>query len=176
MAMEFDLIPQGTLLQENGHGETVDIRASATRTFFCTMLIRDQIEQESVDVSIWGSADGENWGTQPAPEIAAAVLSGRDAGCPGVDAGSGSQFYPRGMGSEPVGARCAFAHVRSWIAPCGNSRDAAARATEPGQRSEVRIFSLASSKAGVSIKRGRKLTVGCFLVVASYPPEWSCLN
>ena len=26
--MEFDLIPQGTLLQENGHGEAVDIRSS----------------------------------------------------------------------------------------------------------------------------------------------------
>ena len=65
MAMEFDLIPQGTLLQENGHGETADVRESATRTFYCTMLIREQIEQESVDVAIWGSADGENWGTQP---------------------------------------------------------------------------------------------------------------
>jgi hypothetical protein len=43
MAMEFDLIPQGTLLQENGHGEAVDIHASSTRTFYCTMLIRDQI-------------------------------------------------------------------------------------------------------------------------------------
>lgn len=65
MAMEFDLIPQGTLFQENGHGEAVDIRPSATRTFFCVMVIIDQIEQESIDVSIWGSADGENWGTQP---------------------------------------------------------------------------------------------------------------
>ena len=65
MAMEFDLIPPGTLLQENGHAEAVDIRSSATRTFFCTMIIREQIEQESVDVSIWGSADGQNWGTQP---------------------------------------------------------------------------------------------------------------
>src|ERR1700739_1216514 len=65
MAMEFDLIPQGTLLQENGHGETVDTRASSTRTFYCIMLILDQIDQESVDVSIWGSAHGENWGTQP---------------------------------------------------------------------------------------------------------------
>jgi len=65
MAMEFDLIPQGTLLRESGHGEAVDIRASSTGTFFCIMLIRDQIEQESVDVSIWGSADGENWGTHP---------------------------------------------------------------------------------------------------------------
>jgi hypothetical protein len=65
MAMEFDLIPQGTLLRENGHGEIVDIRASATRTFFCTLLVHEQIEQESVDVAIWGSADGENWGTHP---------------------------------------------------------------------------------------------------------------
>jgi hypothetical protein len=65
MAMEFDLIAPGTLLEENGHGAAVDIRSSATRTFFCTMLIREQIEQESVDVAIWGSADGENWGTQP---------------------------------------------------------------------------------------------------------------
>jgi len=65
MAMEFDLIPQGTLLQENGHGQAVDVGPSATRTFYCTMYIREQIEQESVDVSIWGSADGENWGTQP---------------------------------------------------------------------------------------------------------------
>jgi hypothetical protein len=65
MAMELDLIPSGTLLQEGGHGEAVNIRASSTRTFFCTMVIREQIEQESADVSVWGSADGENWGTQP---------------------------------------------------------------------------------------------------------------
>src|SRR6204780_1768644 len=65
MAMEFDLIPQGTLVEENGHGETVDVRPSATRTFFCILQISDQIEQESADVSIWGSADGENWGTHP---------------------------------------------------------------------------------------------------------------
>ena len=65
MAMEFDLIPQGTLLKENGFGAVVDVRASQTRTFFCVMEITDQIEQESVDVSIWGSADGENWSTHP---------------------------------------------------------------------------------------------------------------
>jgi hypothetical protein len=65
MAMEFDLIPRGTLLQENGHGDAVDVRSFATRTFYCVMNISEQIEQESVDVSIWGSADGENWGTHP---------------------------------------------------------------------------------------------------------------
>ena len=65
MAMEFDLIPLETKVEENGEGEKVDISASSTRTFFCIMVITDQIEQESIDVSIWGSADGENWGAHP---------------------------------------------------------------------------------------------------------------
>jgi hypothetical protein len=65
MAMEFELIPQGTVVKENGYGPAIDIRASQTRTFFCIMEILDQIEQESVNVSIWGSADGETWSAQP---------------------------------------------------------------------------------------------------------------
>jgi len=65
MAMEFDLIPFDTRVEENGDGEKVDVSASSTRTFFCVMIITDQIEQESIDVSIWGSADGENWGAHP---------------------------------------------------------------------------------------------------------------
>ena len=65
MAMEFDLIHFDTKVEENGEGEKIDVSAPSTRTFFCVMLITDQIEQESIDVSIWGSADGENWGTHP---------------------------------------------------------------------------------------------------------------
>jgi hypothetical protein len=65
MAMEFDLIPKDTLVKENGYGAPVDVRAIQTRTFYCVLYITDQIEQESVDVSIWGSADGENWATHP---------------------------------------------------------------------------------------------------------------
>lgn len=65
MAMEFDLIPGDTKVEENGDGEKVDISTSATRTFFCFMVVSDQIEQESIDVSIWGSTDGESWGAHP---------------------------------------------------------------------------------------------------------------
>lgn len=63
--MEIDLIPASTRLTENGEGQPYDIGASPTRTFLCTMLITDQIEQESIDISIWGSPDGQNWGTRP---------------------------------------------------------------------------------------------------------------
>jgi len=65
MAMEFDLIPPGTRVEENGKGAAVDIRASQSRIFFCVMEITNQIEQESLDVSVWGSADGETWMEQP---------------------------------------------------------------------------------------------------------------
>src|SRR5436853_41886 len=65
MALQFDLIPWGTRVESNGEGEKVDISASQTRTFLCTLEIADQIEQESIDVSIWISEDGENWSTKP---------------------------------------------------------------------------------------------------------------
>lgn len=69
MAMELDLIPAGTRLTENGDGEPRDISKSQTRTFLCTMDITDQIEQESVDLSIWGSADGQDFGKFPLLKI-----------------------------------------------------------------------------------------------------------
>lgn len=63
--MEFDLIPIGTRITANGDGQPRDVQASQTRTFLCTLVIADQIEQESLDASIWGSEDGQNWGDKP---------------------------------------------------------------------------------------------------------------
>jgi hypothetical protein len=63
--MEFDLIPPATRVEANGESEKVDISGSRTRTFLCTLVITDQIEQESLDVSIWGSVDGEIWDRKP---------------------------------------------------------------------------------------------------------------
>jgi hypothetical protein len=65
MALEIDLIPPGTRLTASGDGQPHDLSSSATRTFVCAMAIDEQLEQESVDLSIWGSADGQNWGTMP---------------------------------------------------------------------------------------------------------------
>ena len=65
MSMEFDLIAPDTLLEATGYGESISVAGSTTRTFLCNLFISDQIEQESIDVSIWGSADGQAWGTHP---------------------------------------------------------------------------------------------------------------
>ena len=63
--MRLDLIPPGTRLTANGEGQPFDIAASGTRVFMCAMFITEQIEQESVDISVWGSADGQDFGKLP---------------------------------------------------------------------------------------------------------------
>lgn len=65
MPMEFDLIAPDTQLTANGEGHAHDIASSQTRTFLCSMFISDQIEQESADISVWGSSDGQDWGKLP---------------------------------------------------------------------------------------------------------------
>lgn len=65
MAMAFDLIPAGSRLTQNGDGPAQDIQMSQTRTFLCTLDITDQIEQESLDVSVWSSGDGQSWLPKP---------------------------------------------------------------------------------------------------------------
>ena len=69
MAVSLDLIPSGTRVTENGHAAVADIRSCPTRTFLCTLDIQDQIEQESLDVAIWGSADGQDFGAKPLLKI-----------------------------------------------------------------------------------------------------------
>src|SRR3981081_4676371 len=65
MPTRLDLIPSDTRMEANGDGAAFDISASATRTFLCCLTVTDQIEQESLDVSIWGSADRETWTKKP---------------------------------------------------------------------------------------------------------------
>jgi len=65
MATGFDLIPRGNRVTSNDEGSPQDVSGSKTRTFLCTLEISEQIEQESLDVSIWGSDDGQNWGAKP---------------------------------------------------------------------------------------------------------------
>jgi hypothetical protein len=63
--LEFLLIPPDTKLESNGDGAPLDISETVSRTFFCTLTVSDQIEQESLDVSIWGSANGQDFGKRP---------------------------------------------------------------------------------------------------------------
>lgn len=63
--MKMNLIAPDTKMEANGDGTSFDVSRSATRTFLCLLTVTEQIEQESLDVSIYGSADAENWTKKP---------------------------------------------------------------------------------------------------------------
>ena len=65
MPLELSIIPPQTKLESNADGQSFDISATTTRTFLCQLTVTDQLEQESLDVSLWGSADGQDFGKKP---------------------------------------------------------------------------------------------------------------
>jgi hypothetical protein len=59
------LVAEKTVVSAKGDGPTVDMSAVAGRVFLLTLEITKIIEQESLEVSIHGSADGAAWGAKP---------------------------------------------------------------------------------------------------------------
>src|SRR5258708_9381329 len=58
------LVPEKTAVSAKGDGTAVDVSGAAGRVFLLTLEITRIIEQESLDVSIIGSADGATWGAK----------------------------------------------------------------------------------------------------------------
>jgi hypothetical protein len=54
-----------TTVRETGSGLALSLGESCGGVFTLTLGITRIIEQEKLDVSIWGSADGDDWGTKP---------------------------------------------------------------------------------------------------------------
>jgi hypothetical protein len=63
------MIPADTRLESNGDGQSFEISSSETRTFLCRLTVTEQLEQESLDVSLWGSTDGQDFGKKPLLKI-----------------------------------------------------------------------------------------------------------
>jgi hypothetical protein len=59
------LVSPGTVVTTKGDGSPVDISSAAGKTLLLTLKITNIVEQEALDVSIWGSADGNVWGQKP---------------------------------------------------------------------------------------------------------------
>lgn len=58
------LVPE-TTIDSNGSSAAIDLGDSAGKMYLLTLGILDAVEQESLDIAIWGSADGEEWGEDP---------------------------------------------------------------------------------------------------------------
>jgi len=56
------LVPPDTVVDENGEGSGFELGPRAGKPVLVVVRVADIIEQESLLVSIWGSADGKDWG------------------------------------------------------------------------------------------------------------------
>lgn len=63
MAPQF-LLPE-TTVREAGTGQEINLGDQPGQSLILTLGITRTCEQESIDVSIWGSADGKDWGAKP---------------------------------------------------------------------------------------------------------------
>ncbi len=58
------LIPEA-VIREDGEGPVIDAGSSKGKLLLLTLGITRIIEQESLDISVWGSPDQTSWGAKP---------------------------------------------------------------------------------------------------------------
>ncbi len=63
MSVQF-LLPE-TIIEEAGSGPALKVDATQSPAFQLTLGITRIVEQQSLELSIWGSSDQEEWGAMP---------------------------------------------------------------------------------------------------------------
>ena len=102
--LEAFLVPEKTVVRAKGDSSAVEIDAAASRAFLLTLSIGSVVEQESIEVSVFTSSDG-NLGLQACRCPAAEVLRGgvSAVGRPVGDARG--KVHSRPLGRQSVGPR-----------------------------------------------------------------------
>jgi hypothetical protein len=63
--IDTSLVPNKTVVNAKGDSAAVDVSGAGNRVFLLNLNITNIVEQESLDLSIYGSADGATWGPKP---------------------------------------------------------------------------------------------------------------
>jgi len=64
-AAEQFIVQSGTLIESDGESGAFELDALAGKRVLIILRINEIVEQESLHVSLWGSADGQAWGAKP---------------------------------------------------------------------------------------------------------------
>lgn len=63
--IDTSLLTQSVAVSAKGDGPCIDVSPASGRVLLATLQITRIIEQESLDVTIFGSSDGTTWGAKP---------------------------------------------------------------------------------------------------------------
>jgi hypothetical protein len=67
--IDASLVPEHTLVTANGDSAPLDITSAVNRNFLLTLTITGVVEQESIEVSVFTSADGAVWDAKPVASL-----------------------------------------------------------------------------------------------------------
>src|ERR1017187_8967062 len=59
------LVPEKTAVTAKGDSEALDISAAANPVFLVILSIDEAVEQESIEINLFTSADGTTWEAKP---------------------------------------------------------------------------------------------------------------
>jgi len=59
------IVQSGTVIESDGESGAFELGAIAGKRILIVLRIDEIVEQESLHVSLWGSADGQAWGEKP---------------------------------------------------------------------------------------------------------------
>ncbi len=127
------LVAEKTVVSAKGDGPTVDVSGAASRVFLLTLEITKIIEQESLDVSINGSADGAAWGAKALVSFPQKFYCGQSPLLLDLTAHPDVKFVRAHWEVGALGARHGDADVRVRREAERNSRGRAARGHGRGQ-------------------------------------------
>jgi hypothetical protein len=147
--LEAFLVPENTVVNVKGDGPTLDVSHAAGRVFLLTLAITNIIEQESLDVGVFGSPDGVTWDPKPTAAFPQKFYCEESPLLLDLTTRPEVKFI-RPLGSRPLGPRLGNAHVRILRDPAGSSagnssgsrwaNTGAVRSEVRGQIAEVKAF------------------------------------
>ena len=63
------LVPEKTIVTAKGDSAAVDVSAASNPVFLLTLSVSDVVEQESIEISLFTSADGTTWESKPVASL-----------------------------------------------------------------------------------------------------------
>lgn len=63
------LVPEKTVVTAKGDSEALDVSGAANSVFLVTLTIDEVVEQESIEITLFTSADGATWEAKPAATL-----------------------------------------------------------------------------------------------------------
>jgi hypothetical protein len=64
------LVPEKSIITAKGDSQPLDVSESGSRVFLLTLSIASVVEQESIEVSVFTSADATTWDAKPVAALA----------------------------------------------------------------------------------------------------------